>query len=175
MVTPPMTLPLRTLRLLLWSYAAKTVVLLGIWLAIPDFTSSLLHEAKAALESVKEAVPAHALGMGGRVKKTILPLLFGTAVLACSGGGKDAGDGPKGKDVGAQAADVASDTDALAAANAAAGEVVRAAGDCAAVKTALASAESALNEIEGSVRTAAGKTTFEAIRKRVKDIGEACP
>jgi len=175
MVAKAMTIPAGALRLLLWSYAAKTVLLLGVGLAFPDFSSSLLREARATLESTREAVQAHALRMGGRVNKTILPLLFGTALVACSGGGKDAGDGPKGKDVGAQAADVASDTDALSAANAVASEVIRAAGDCAAVKTALAGTESALNEIEGSVRTAAGKTTFEAIRKRVKDIGESCP
>jgi hypothetical protein len=70
---------------------------------------------------------------------------------------------------------VASDTDALRAANGAANPVVRAAGDCEAVKEALPEANRRLDEIAPSVRTVTGKTTFDALRKRVNDIAEVCP
>jgi hypothetical protein len=103
--------------------------------------------------------------------RTLVPLGAAVALAACSSGAKE----PKDKDIGAQAADVASDTDALRAANAAAGEVVRAAGDCKTVKTVLPEAQDRLDEIEGSVRTATGRTTLAALRKRVNEIAELCP
>lgn len=109
------------------------------------------------------------------MKKPLLAVLMGVALVACSAASKDASDKSKDKDMGGQAADVASDTDALRAANAAAGEVVRSAGDCDKVKVALPEANRALDEIEQSVRTATGKTTLLAVRKRVNDIAQMCP
>ena len=101
--------------------------------------------------------------------------LIGLLSSACGPGGEKAAEEPKTDDIGAQAANVVSDTDALRAANEAAGEVVRSAGDCESVKAALPEAKRRLDEIEPSVRTAAGKVTFEAVRKRVRDVAEVCP
>ena len=109
------------------------------------------------------------------MKNTLLPVLIGVMLVACGAGSKDTSEKPKDKDIGAQAADVASDTAALRAANEAAGEVVRSAGDCDRVKAALPEANRSLDEIENNVRTAAGKTTFLAVRKRVNDVAQMCP
>ena len=99
----------------------------------------------------------------------VLPVLLG----ACQK--KPEGAAPPPKDIGAQAADVVSDTAALREANAAANPVVRAAGDCDAVKAALPEANQRLDAVAGSVRTISGRTTLEAIRKRVNTIAETCP
>ena len=109
------------------------------------------------------------------MKKTLLPVLIGVVLVACVAGSKDASEEAKDKDIGAQAADVVSDTEALRAANEAAGEVVRSAGDCDRVRSALPEANRSLDEIEKSVRTATGKTTFLAVRKRMNDIAQLCP
>jgi hypothetical protein len=70
---------------------------------------------------------------------------------------------------------IVDDNQTLAAANAAAGDVVRAAGDCDAVKAALPGARQKLSELEGRVRTETGRTTFAAVKKRVDDIATMCP
>jgi hypothetical protein len=70
---------------------------------------------------------------------------------------------------------IVDDNQTLAAANAAAGDVVRAAGDCEAVKAALPTARQKLSELEGRVRTETGKVTFAAVRKRVEDVASMCP
>lgn len=70
---------------------------------------------------------------------------------------------------------MASDTNRLAAANVAAGEVVRATGDFEAVQAALPEANRQLDEIAPSVHTVSGKATLDAQRKRVNDIAQACP
>jgi hypothetical protein len=70
---------------------------------------------------------------------------------------------------------IVDDNQTLAAANAAAGEVVRAAGDCDAVKAALPGARQKLSELEGRVRTETGRVTFAAVKKRVDDIATMCP
>jgi hypothetical protein len=103
------------------------------------------------------------------MKTPILILLVGVAA-ACAKGG----DQPAGKDIGAQTSDITSDTDVARLANAAAGDVVRAAGDCDAVRAALPEAQRKLDELQAKIRTVTGKTTVEAIRKRVHDIAEAC-
>jgi hypothetical protein len=101
--------------------------------------------------------------------------LAGALALLVVGCHKKEEGTPPSKDLGAQAADVASDTDALREANAAANPVVRAAGDCEAVKAALPEANRRLDAVAGSVRTVTGRTTLEAIRKRVNTIAELCP
>jgi hypothetical protein len=82
---------------------------------------------------------------------------------------------PASDDIGAQTADIHSDTETLRKANAAAGEVVRAAGDCDAVKAALPEARRELDEVAGKVQTATGRATLDGIRKRVDSIAEGCP
>jgi len=107
--------------------------------------------------------------------KALGSVLLGVALVACSSGEKEAPEEPAKKDIGGQAADIASDTDALRAANEAAAPVVQAAGDCGTVKEQMPEAERRLDEIAPSVRTSTGKVTFEAIRKRMRDIGQVCP
>jgi hypothetical protein len=77
--------------------------------------------------------------------------------------------------VGQDAANVASDTDVLREASAAVNEVVRAAGDCEGVKAGLDQARQSLNDAEARVATATGKTTLDALRKRLEGIAETCP
>ena len=72
-------------------------------------------------------------------------------------------------------AKIIDDNQLLAAANAAAGDVVRAAGDCDAVKAGLPAARQKLDEIQAKVRTETGRTTLAAIRKRVEDSAQLCP
>jgi hypothetical protein len=77
--------------------------------------------------------------------------------------------------VGQDAANVASDTDVLREASAAVNAVVRAAGDCDGVKAGLDNARASLDDAEARVATATGKTTLEALRKRLEGIAETCP
>ncbi len=70
---------------------------------------------------------------------------------------------------------IVDDNQTLAAASAAAADVVRAAGDCEAVKAALPTARQKLAELEGRVRTETGKVTFAAVKKRVEDVATMCP
>ena len=77
--------------------------------------------------------------------------------------------------VGKDAANIASDTDVLREASAAANVVVRAAGDCEAVKAGLDEARRSLDDADARVTTATGRTTLEALRKRVEDIADTCP
>ena len=108
------------------------------------------------------------------MKNRLVPVLIGVVLAGCGAGSKAASETAKDKDIGGQAADVASDTDAMRAANEAAGDVVRSAGDCEKVKAALPEANRSLDEIEKSVRTAVGRTTFQAVRKRMSDIALLC-
>ena len=96
------------------------------------------------------------------------------AALAGACGSGPSGE-PRKKDLGGQTADVAMDTRALEAANAAAAPVVRAAGDCDAVRVALPEAQQKLDAIAPQVRTATGRVTFDAVRKRVREIDDMCP
>ena len=77
--------------------------------------------------------------------------------------------------VGKDTANIASDTEVLREASAAANVVVRAAGDCEAVKAGLDEARRGLDDAEARVTTATGKTTLDALRKRLEDIADTCP
>lgn len=70
---------------------------------------------------------------------------------------------------------VVSDTELLREASAAVNEVVRSAGDCEAVKAALDEARLSLEEAAEQVKTAAGRTTLDALEKRLQGIAETCP
>ena len=102
----------------------------------------------------------------------VLLVLVPLALLAGCGGKKEE---PPARDIGAETADISMDTKTLGEANAAAGDVVRAAGDCDAVKAALPETQRKLDEIEKRVRTATGRTSLLAIRKRVADVTQLCP
>ena len=77
-------------------------------------------------------------------------------------------------DIGKDTGNIASDTNTIKVAQAAANEVVRSAGDCEAVKAALPEATRALEDAGRNVRTAAGQQTLEALKIRVKSIADAC-
>jgi len=96
-------------------------------------------------------------------------LVFVAFVTACGGGA------PQDKNVGGQTADIAADNQTLREANEATGDLVRAAGDCDAVKAALPGAQQRLEQIATRVRTETGRVSLEALRKRVREIGESCP
>jgi len=78
-------------------------------------------------------------------------------------------------DLGKDAGNIASDTEVLREASAAANEVVRNAGDCDAVAAGLDEARRSLDEAKGRVRTATGRVTLEALGKRLDAIAETCP
>ena len=70
---------------------------------------------------------------------------------------------------------IVDDNQTLAAANAAAGEVVRAAGDCDAVKAALPETKRKLEEAGKRVRTLTGRASLDSLNKQVANIAGACP
>jgi hypothetical protein len=110
-------------------------------------------------------------------------VVMGVALAACGRAPQEETRAPEAegtpaapqKDIGGQAADVASDTQALEAAQEAASPVVRSAGDCGQAREELSRAESRLDEIAPDIRTEAGKVAFDAIRKRVRDVAQLCP
>jgi hypothetical protein len=77
--------------------------------------------------------------------------------------------------VGQDAANVASDTDVLREASAAVNAVVRQAGDCEGVKAGLDQARQSLDDADARVATATGRTTLDALRKRLEGIADTCP
>ena len=80
-------------------------------------------------------------------------------------------EGQTGKD----AANIGSDTEVLHEASAAVNVVVRQAGDCEGVKAGLDEARQSLDDAAERVRTATGRTTLEALRKRLESIADTCP
>jgi len=67
------------------------------------------------------------------------------------------------------------DTNTMAAANAAANDVIRAAGDCDAARPLIPAANARLDEAQRKVQTATGTQTLEALRKKVREVSENCP
>jgi outer membrane murein-binding lipoprotein Lpp len=104
--------------------------------------------------------------------KALLAAALGLVLAGCSSGSKD---GSKQDHVGAQATDLAADTNVLRDANAASSDVVRSAGDCEAVKAALPEANRKLDELERRVRTSTGQASLRALRKQVNDVAGMCP
>lgn len=78
-------------------------------------------------------------------------------------------------DLGKDAANIVSDTNALEEASAAAGAVIRNAGDCDAVKAALPETTRKLEEAATRVRTVTGRETLNALKTQVRNIAETCP
>lgn len=94
-----------------------------------------------------------------------LALAVSLLVAACQS------EGQTGKD----AANIASDTEVLREASGAVNAVVRQAGDCEGVKAGLDEARQGLDDAAARVRTATGRTTLEALRKRLEGIADTCP
>lgn len=97
--------------------------------------------------------------------RLLLALAASLLVAACQD------EGQAGKD----AAKIASDTEVLREASAAVNVVVRQAGDCEAMKDSLPEARSSLDAAAERVVTATGRTTLDALRKRLEGIADTCP
>ena len=95
-------------------------------------------------------------------------------VMTACGGGKPA-PSPSPSGLGAQLKAMEQDMNTMAAANAAANEVIRAAGDCDAARPLIPAANARLDEAQRKVQTATGRTTLDALRKKVRDVAENCP
>ena len=102
-----------------------------------------------------------------------LGVVLGLLLAACGKGGEKADEKPKG-DLGAQAANIASDTAVLRDAQDAVNQVIRAGTDCDAVKPVHAEAVRRLDEAAGKVRTPAGRSTLEALRTQAGNIAHNC-
>jgi hypothetical protein len=99
----------------------------------------------------------------------VFAMLACLAALGCGGAKQDQ------RGLGEQASDVGADTAVMKEANDAAGSVIRAAPDCDAVKAALQSANPRLDDAGRRLKTATGKVSFDALRRQVRQVAEACP
>jgi hypothetical protein len=107
------------------------------------------------------------------VKRGIAVAVTLLMMLACGGGKPAPSPSPSG--LGAELKAMEMDMDTMRAANAAASDVIRAAGDCDAARPLIATANARLEEAERKVQTSTGRTTLEALRKKVRDVSENCP
>jgi hypothetical protein len=104
------------------------------------------------------------------------PIVIAAALGAFACKKTEVGNGPVGHaDLGSQAAGVANDTQLLAPAQAAAGEVVRNASDCAKARAAAPSAFQAISDAEAKAQTSVGRLTLDGLKKQVQAIVDACP
>jgi len=95
-------------------------------------------------------------------------------VMTACGGGKPA-PSPSPSGIGAQVKAMEQDINMMAEANAAANDVIRAAGDCDAARPLIPAANARLDEAQRKVQTATGRTTLDALRKKVREVSENCP
>jgi hypothetical protein len=95
-------------------------------------------------------------------------------VMSACGGGKPA-PSPSPSGLGAELKAMEMDMNTMAAANAAASDVIRASGDCDAARPLIATANARLDEAQRKVQTSTGQTTLDALRKKVRDVAENCP
>jgi hypothetical protein len=95
-------------------------------------------------------------------------------VMSACGGGKPA-PSPSPSGVGAVLKAMEMDMNTMKEANAAASDVIRASGDCDAARPLIAAANARLDEAQRKVQTSTGRTTLDALRKKVRDVAENCP
>ena len=95
------------------------------------------------------------------------------AVSACGGGKPAPSPSPSG--LGAELKAMEMDMNTMKEANAAASDVIRASGDCDAARPLIPTAIARLDEAQRKVQTSTGRTTLEALRKKVRDVAENCP
>ena len=115
--------------------------------------------------------------MSARARLLVL-LAAGAVAAACGGGGPRPSPSPsslKDKPLGAVAEDIEADTLTMREANDAANEVIRQAADCDAARPLISAANGRLSEVERRLRTATGRQTLEALRKKVREVSEGCP
>ena len=82
---------------------------------------------------------------------------------------------PANRNLGDMMADTTVDTQVLREATGAANDVVRSAGDCEAVQALIGEAKAKLEEAAPRLRTAAGRSSLDALRKQVGKVEELCP
>jgi hypothetical protein len=98
---------------------------------------------------------------------------LGVLLVRCGKGGEPSAAKPK-QDLGAQTANIASDTAVLRDAQDAVNQVIRAGTDCDAVKPAYAEAIRRLDEATAKLRTPAGRATLDALRTQAGSIAHSC-
>jgi hypothetical protein len=106
--------------------------------------------------------------------KGVIAVAVALLVVSACGGGKPA-PSPSPSGLGAELKAIEMDMNTLAAANVAASDVIRASGDCDAARPLIPAANARLDEAQRKVQTATGRTTLDALRKKVRDVGENCP
>ena len=106
--------------------------------------------------------------------KRVIAVAVALLVVSACGGGKPA-PSPSPSGLGAELKAMEMDMNTMAAANAAANDVIRAAGDCDAARPLIPAANARLDEAQRKVQTATGKQTLEALRKKVREVAENCP
>jgi len=107
------------------------------------------------------------------VKRALGVMTVALVVTACGSGKPEPSPSPSG--LGGQVKAMEQDMATMAAANAAASDVIRAAGDCDAARPLIPAANARLDEAQRKVQTATGQQTLEALRKKVKEVAESCP
>ncbi len=99
------------------------------------------------------------------VRLAILSLLIGAG---CDGGSNES------ETLGNQISDTAADTQMMKEAQSAANRIIRNMADCDAVKTDIEEVWSKLDEVEAKIRTAAGRSTIQTLRKQVNNVTDTC-
>ena len=107
------------------------------------------------------------------MKRGIAVAVIALVALACGAGKPAPSPSPSG--LGAELKAMEMDMNTMAAANAAASDVIRASGDCDAARPLIAAANARLDEAQRKVQTSTGRTTLDALRKKVRDVAENCP
>lgn len=106
--------------------------------------------------------------------KRFLYVVAAAVMTTACGMGKPA-PSPSPSGIGAQVKAMEQDINTMAEAQAAANDVIRAAGDCDAARPLIPAANARLDEAQRKVQTATGRTTLEALRKKVREVSENCP
>ena len=103
--------------------------------------------------------------MGFWVRLAVLALLIGAG---CSSGPNES------ETLGNQISDTAGDTQIIKEAQSAANRIIRNTADCDAVRADIEEVWSKLDEVEAKIRTAAGRSTIQTLRKQVKNVTDTC-
>lgn len=93
---------------------------------------------------------------------------------ACSGGVAPTPKPPP-SGLGADTANIASDSAVVKEAQEAAGGIVRNADDCEAVKAHAGDVQASLDRSRQRARTEVGRTAIDNLKKQVREIASACP
>ena len=93
---------------------------------------------------------------------------------ACSGGAAPTPTPPP-SGLGADTANIASDTAVVKEAQEAASGILRSADDCEAVKAHAGDVQAALDQSRQRARTELGRSTIDNLKKQVRDVAAACP